>query len=68
MKAFLGHTVQDKLPDFHTTFTFTFDKLKRSVTLPTKYEGSPKRYRCFNLLLYLQLNQTSLLQTTPLYC
>jgi hypothetical protein len=37
MKAFLGHTVQAKLPNFHTNFTFTFDKLKRSVTLPTKY-------------------------------
>jgi len=37
MKAFLGHSVQAKLPDFHATFTFTFGKLKRSVTLPTKY-------------------------------
>ena len=37
MKAFLGHTVQAKLPNFHTTFTFTFDKLKSSVTLPTKF-------------------------------
>ena len=36
-----------------------------------QYEGSPKRYRTFfffNLLLYLQLNQTCLLQSTPLYC
>jgi len=34
------------------------------------YEGSPKRYRTFffNLLLYLQLNQTYPLQSTPLYC
>ena len=37
MKAFLGHTVQAKLPDFHMIFTFTFDKMKFSVTLPTKY-------------------------------
>ena len=37
MKAFLGPTVQDKLPNFHMTFTFTFDKLKCNVTLPTKY-------------------------------
>jgi hypothetical protein len=33
------------------------------------YEGSPKRNRTFfNLCLYLQLNQTCLLQSTPLYC
>jgi hypothetical protein len=37
MKVFLGHTVQAKLPNFHMTFAFTFDKLKRSVTIPTKY-------------------------------
>ena len=35
------------------------------------YEGSPKGYGTFfffNLLLYLQLNQTCLLQSTALYC
>jgi hypothetical protein len=34
------------------------------------YTGSPKRTRTFSfyLLLYLQLKQTCLLQSTPLYC
>jgi hypothetical protein len=27
--------VQDELPDFRMTFTFTFDRLKLSLTLPT---------------------------------
>ena len=37
--------------------------------LKYNYEGSPKRYRTFfYFLLYLRLNQTCLIQSTPLYC
>jgi hypothetical protein len=47
----------------------TFPNVTLSTTYPT-YEGSPKRNRTFflNLLLYLELNQTCLLHSTPLYC
>jgi hypothetical protein len=34
-QGFPACTVQAKLPDFHMIFTFMFDKLKVSVTLPT---------------------------------
>ena len=72
--------VRRKCPVLHSCF-LTFppnfvalrDLLRRLEVDPVlcrAYEGSPKRHWTFffNLLLYLQLNQTCLLQSTPLYC
>ena len=36
-QGFPACTVQAKLPNFHMIFTFTFDKLKLSVTLPISF-------------------------------